>query len=163
MFDGQVMTQVRAQVSGGMLPKRDRPEVRVIDVGFGGVTANGPQAGYWPKARVWLLAATESDIGSNGGPTPDQSEFALYVPGPDPNGYRPGLSNDNPVRRSFGPVESVRIDGRQWQVVLQDGTRASVTLAPCGCGGGLLAQAGPIDGPFRIQMIRAPGWVQRGA
>lgn len=114
--------------------------VHVVDVLAG--LASGA-LGSHPKVRAWLL-----DAGSAPGED-KRPELVLYVPG----------DHGAPLRIS-APVRQARLGPQRWQVELaDDGGQVILLRAPCDCGFGSVAYAGPIEARHIVQMVAVPSWV----
>ena len=107
-----------------------RPTIEVVASGKGRLVS--PSGARHPKARLWVLA--------------DRTAVVCL---PDGNG----------VRRVTVEVESSVFNrAAETLVVLAAEGEFSLDMRGCGCGMGAVGNAGPIDGSYRVERVRAPEW-----
>jgi len=89
----------------------------------------------YPKARIWVL---------------EDHEVIICTPGPGGRGV---------TRVAAGPVTTLRRADRKTVIgELESGDRLTIEEASCACGMGAAGSAGPVEGRWKIERVRAPEW-----
>lgn len=119
--------------------------IRTVVVGYGMFSGGAWSA---PKARTWLLDGLEEEPDAE---TSAGGRLVLIRPA-EPRG----------LARDTFRVSAARIhDGRHEYWLMDEPGYAQTVLAPCGCGGGAVATAGPTDERHRVVPVaRVPAWVE---
>lgn len=125
---------------GFLAPAEPVAEVLTVATALGRATllegADGPAIGQWPKARVFVLA----------------DRTAVLV--------TPSAENARAVDRQTFDVEASdwSRSAKVLTVVTSDGQILSVSAKGCGCGMGIVGNAGPTAEAYRLVKVRAPEW-----
>lgn len=109
----------------------DYQHVLTVYTAPGKVTAG---AMHYPKARLWVLEDRQVVVCA-----PEQPRGVLRV--------QLGLLTE--LRRS-GP--------RQHTLTMEDSSTVVIEEASCACGMGRAGSAGPVDGKWKMDRVRAPEW-----
>lgn len=87
-----------------------------------------------PKARLWVL---------------EDRQVVVCVP-EHPRGVQ---------RLQLGAaVELRKTSPRQHTLAMEDGSTVTIEEASCACGMGRAGSAGPVDGKWKMDRVRAPEW-----
>jgi len=86
------------------------------------------------KARIWVL---------------EDRQVILCVPGHPRGVERLHLGTVSVLRRSAPKALTLE---------MEDGSSIQVVEANCACGMGAAGSAGPVDGRWKIERVRAPEW-----